>query len=234
MNLPSLTALLPATTDLHGYKRAKYLYHYLVFCNYFLNTFSKPSHPLQGLFFCFPNMWGRWTSNLPKEELAKFGYSLESQVDFVLETHYSETYLDWTPLCSVQSVQSKKVFILRMTWTSLCSVQSVQSKKVFILRVTWTPLCSIQSVQSKKVFILRMTWTPLCSVQSVQSKKVFILRVTVKIGVYWVLWKNRLIVIVLDVCIQWFTRCLCICDNSGVTSSSCSAVVKSRKKLKCF
>jgi hypothetical protein len=39
MNLPSLTALLPATTDLHGYERAKYLYHYLVFCNYFLNTF---------------------------------------------------------------------------------------------------------------------------------------------------------------------------------------------------
>jgi len=47
MNLPSLTASLPATTDLHGYERAKYLYHYLVFCNYFLNTFSKPSHPLQ-------------------------------------------------------------------------------------------------------------------------------------------------------------------------------------------
>ncbi len=29
MNLPSLTALLPATTDLHGYERAKYLYHYI-------------------------------------------------------------------------------------------------------------------------------------------------------------------------------------------------------------
>jgi hypothetical protein len=29
--------------------------------------------------------------------------------------NYSETYLDWTPLRSVQSVQSKKVFILKVT-----------------------------------------------------------------------------------------------------------------------
>ncbi len=46
---------------------------------------------------------------------------------------------------------------------------------------------------------------------------------------YWVLWKNRLIVTILDVCIRCFTRCLCICDNSGVTSSNCLVTVKSEK-----
>jgi hypothetical protein len=30
-------------------------------------------------------------------------------------TKYTETFVDWTPLCLVQSVQSKKVFILRVT-----------------------------------------------------------------------------------------------------------------------
>jgi len=43
---------------------------------------------------------------------------------------------------------------------------------------------------------------------------------------YWVLWKNRSIVTILDVCIRCFTRWLCICDNSGVTSSSYSIAVK--------
>ncbi len=46
---------------------------------------------------------------------------------------------------------------------------------------------------------------------------------------YWVLWKNRSIVTVLDVCIRCFMRCLRICDNNGMTSSSCLAVIKSEK-----
>ncbi len=51
---------------------------------------------------------------------------------------------------------------------------------------------------------------------------------------YWVLWKNRSIVTVLDVCIWCFTRCLCICDNNGVTSPNYLAAVKSEKNWSVF
>ncbi len=44
------------------------------------------------------------------------GLSVKSKKkNWVGAGEYSETYLDGTPLCSVQSVQSKKVFILRVT-----------------------------------------------------------------------------------------------------------------------
>ncbi len=51
---------------------------------------------------------------------------------------------------------------------------------------------------------------------------------------YWVLWKNQLTVTILDVRIRCFTRCLCICDNSGVTSSNCSIVVKCKRIWNAF
>jgi hypothetical protein len=40
-----------------------------------------------GLGFSFSILWGRWTSDHPKEDFAKFAYKLDRKVNFFLEPH---------------------------------------------------------------------------------------------------------------------------------------------------
>jgi hypothetical protein len=86
------------------------------------NSAFPPKHKMIARFWWQVLTTGPPPHKFPKKKLGRVFYFylffMVHELTFKGEDcmmNYSETCLDWTPLCSVQSVQSKKVFILRVT-----------------------------------------------------------------------------------------------------------------------